>query len=535
MKKISGLLLLAFSLIAGNALAQGTQISSSQIRDSAVTTQKLADGAVTNSKVGAGAIANLNFSSLTGDRLSYTKINFTGMPPSSVNAESPLIFTSPLIRSVNTIHLGTVPYTSVDFTGAVPSLIGAENPLTFNTPLSRSTNAINFGGVGIDGWFYTEQYNNFTHNNYTHWTVNYDMEGYITTNFPYSDFQHYNLWSWLVVGAGTFTSSTTRLIASFTADLRLTNTDAGPITDAAAINAQAYSDNTANSGVTNLYGVRVRVGNGNTSRSITNISGVYVRAPYEANSAPVGHMYGIYLEDQFVAGTAAGETYQLFSTGKGKTRFKVTDAGVTPLQVQLASTPSANSFEILDSTGTPLTYFDNTGKFVGGVIGNVTGDVQISNNKLTNGGLTAAIEAKVETVVSKYTWANTNIVACGANLTCDITVATLPAKTIVKRVLLVVTGTAANIGTLTGAIGTTATTYTDYVVASDLKVASNTVYGDTLAELGTALQDYLGNLPNYAATTVVKFHLIATDGGSNKLADVTGSSGAIYIETLQLP
>src|ERR1035438_6655504 len=93
MKKLISLL--AFLVFANTALAQGTQISGSQIRD----------GAIDNSKVASDAL---------------------------------------------------IAFTKIDFTGATNTLIGAENPLTFNTPLSRTSNAISLtlvdiahGGLGM--------------------------------------------------------------------------------------------------------------------------------------------------------------------------------------------------------------------------------------------------------------------------------------------------------------------------------------------------------------------------------------------------
>jgi hypothetical protein len=524
MKKILGVFTLALMLISGRVLAQGTQISGSQIKDGAITTSKIADGAVTAPKFTLGIITNTHVAANAA--IAYTKINFAGATPTLIGAENPLTFNTPLSRSVNAISISNIPYTLINFSGAGPGIVGAENPLTFGTPLVRTDDSIDFGGVGNDGWFYLEQYNNFTHNLYTNFTSNYEFDGYMNQAFPGTDFWHYNIYSYSEF-SGTNSIASTGGIGGIAAELHVGATNAGPLNKAIGMNILALAQ--GGSVVTNIFGLRTTVGNNNTSATVDNLYGVYIRTPENANNAPIGSTYGLYIEDQLVSGTTASQTFQIFSTGKSPVRFKVTDNGVVPLQVQLNSAPTANAFEVLASNGTDkLAYITGAG----GVVGTT---LHATSNKLTNGSLTAADEALVGTVISKYTWANTNIVACGAVLTCDISLVTLPAKTIVKRVLLVVTGQAAGIGTLTGAVGITSATYTDYILDSNLEVSANTIYGDLLAELGTKLQDYLGDLPSYTATTAVKIHLIATDGGAATLVDVTGSTGVIYIETLQLP
>jgi hypothetical protein len=90
MKKIRvEIVLLLATLLASPLFGQGTQISGSQIKD----------GAITNAKISASAL------------IDYTKINFTLMPPSIVNAENPLTFNTPLSRTSNTISLTFVPVT----------------------------------------------------------------------------------------------------------------------------------------------------------------------------------------------------------------------------------------------------------------------------------------------------------------------------------------------------------------------------------------------------------------------------------------
>lgn len=87
-----------------------------------------------------------------------------------------------------------------------------------------------------------------------------------------------------------------------------------------------------------------------------------------------------------------------------------------------------------------------------------------------------------------------------------------------------------DLATLTLAVGRTGAAYIDYIKASSIMAAANTVYGATSGDRGTNLTGY--DLPNIGATAQIKVHLIAT--GTN-LANVTGSSGTIYLETEMLP
>lgn len=204
------------------------------------------------------------------------------------------------------------------------------------------------------------------------------------------------------------------------------------------------------------------------------------------------------------------------------------DADVHPIWVANAATGQT----VKASSGN-LTYHPSTQVLTNGGT-TVSGNLVLNDPKLTTGTL-ASVNGIVSTIVTKYTWNNANVVACGSNLTCDITAGTIPANYIVKRVLMVVLNPAANIGTLTVSLGITAASYDDYILASDIKASANTIYGDLLAELGASMQDYLGNIPSLTGATALKIHLIATDGGANTLADVTGSSGVIFIETMKLP
>ena len=131
--------------------------------------------------------------------------------------------------------------------------------------------------------------------------------------------------------------------------------------------------------------------------------------------------------------------------------------------------------------------------------------------------------------VTKFTWANADVVALGAVLSGELTVVTLAAKTFVRNAYIVITGQGAGVTTLTVSVGRAAAAYVDYIAAGDAKAAVNTVYGDTAGERGANLTGY--DLPSYTGTTVVKAQFVAT--GAN-LDQVTGSTGTIYLETITL-
>lgn len=158
------------------------------------------------------------------------------------------------------------------------------------------------------------------------------------------------------------------------------------------------------------------------------------------------------------------------------------------------------------------------------------GDVQVEASALTTATMTATNSALARVAVHRYSWTNAMVTALGAATSGDITVATLPAKTVVTNAYVVITGAAAGPATVTVSVGRTGATYIDYVVESDAKAAANTVYGDASAERGTNLTGY--DLPSYTGTTNVVAHFISS--GAN-LNTVTGSTGTIFLETYTLP
>jgi hypothetical protein len=160
-----------------------------------------------------------------------------------------------------------------------------------------------------------------------------------------------------------------------------------------------------------------------------------------------------------------------------------------------------------------------------------------TGSSITAGTMTVGYGARSLAVWHKYSWTNAMVAALTGTAD-DITVGTLPAKTLARRAFIVITGQGVQgAGTYTVAVGTVATTYLDYVKAGDAKAAVGTMYGDAAAEVGTALYEgtnhtYLDHLPSMSTTTAVKAHFIAV--GAN-LSTVTASTGDVYIETLTLP
>lgn len=159
------------------------------------------------------------------------------------------------------------------------------------------------------------------------------------------------------------------------------------------------------------------------------------------------------------------------------------------------------------------------------------GDIQASQSLLTAGTMTYTSQALARRAVHRFDWTGTMIAALGAVTSGDITICTLPARTVVVNAYIVITAQAADPGDLTMAIGRTGALYVDYIGNSDLLAATNTVYGDAVGERGANLTGY--DLPSFTGTTAVKAHLITTLG---VLSDTSvNSGGSIYLETATLP
>lgn len=128
----------------------------------------------------------------------------------------------------------------------------------------------------------------------------------------------------------------------------------------------------------------------------------------------------------------------------------------------------------------------------------------------------------------KYQWTNATIVAGAGGLTLDATVGTIPAKSQPLSAYVIVDGQATfAAGTLKAGLGVAGTTYVDWIVSSDIKAAAGTVYGDAAAERGTDMA-----IKFYTTAQTVKSQFIA---GAGDLANVTGSSGTIYVTYMVFP
>lgn len=150
---------------------------------------------------------------------------------------------------------------------------------------------------------------------------------------------------------------------------------------------------------------------------------------------------------------------------------------------------------------------------------------------LTAGALTPSPVTLVASNPKKFSWSNA-MVAGIAGTSGNLLICTLPAKTMVKKAWIVITGQAAGTTTLTVSAGRTGAAYIDYLVAKNAKVAANTVYGQIVAELGANLTALTGDLPSLSATTDINLQFVSS---IENLSNVTGSSGDIYLETLLIP
>lgn len=131
----------------------------------------------------------------------------------------------------------------------------------------------------------------------------------------------------------------------------------------------------------------------------------------------------------------------------------------------------------------------------------------------------------------KYSWTNAQIVVGGTGGTSyNLPIGTLPAKSrVVATYLTVETQATFAAGTLTGSVGVAGTAYADWIVASDLKAAAATVYGDAAAERGATNID--GQL-YYATAKSIYLQVLA---GAGDLANVTASTGTVTVEYVTYP
>ena len=158
-------------------------------------------------------------------------------------------------------------------------------------------------------------------------------------------------------------------------------------------------------------------------------------------------------------------------------------------------------------------------------------------------GLTVNNAGELRQAVYKITAASTAFV-CAAT-TCDVTLATLPAKTFVSHALadIVTTFACASVctsSTLSIIVGKTAGG-NQYLVSFDADAAA-AQFGDTAAELGASLTEAtipttIGDLASWSATTAVTLRLTSGTGniGNGTVTNLSQGSVTVYLTALILP
>lgn len=208
-------------------------------------------------------------------------------------------------------------------------------------------------------------------------------------------------------------------------------------------------------------------------------------------------------------------------TGRTTSRFGVAIGGYSEL---LSS--AGNGLLIGTSGAVPVKIGTNATTIIN--LDNLN-NMQLPILAVTAGTMTGTYEAVVSGVRTCRTWTNAQVAALSGTAG-DIAWGTLPAKTEVRDVKVIITGAAVGPTTVTVSVGRTSASYIDYTVASDAKAAANTVYGDTSGERGTNLTGY--DLPSYTGTTLINAHFISTVAN---LSTTTGSTGVVCITTDKLP
>lgn len=150
---------------------------------------------------------------------------------------------------------------------------------------------------------------------------------------------------------------------------------------------------------------------------------------------------------------------------------------------------------------------------------------------LTAGTLTRSVSSELRSAIHKFSWTNA-MVAALSGTTNNLTVCTLPAKTIVKKAVVIITGQAATLTAVTVSLGRVSAGFIDYIVASNAKAAASTIYGDAIGEVGTGLSAILGDIPSLSGTTDVKLQFVSA---IEDLSTITASAGDVILETVLYP
>ena len=289
----------------------------------------------------------------------------------------------------------------------------------------------------------------------------------------------------------------------------------------------------------------------------------------------------------FGLGTATPKTWLTYTSGG--TVLQATSAGVTEIAVA-GTTPSFNIIEtdgtvdhrvtqivyessILKfrdrlndgSTGTQWMSWDNpndtltigsaavTGvSYISGLGNHTFSDGEMLNSEaaITAGsgtGVTVNVTAGLRETVYKVTVSSTNCIA--AATTCDLTIATLPAKTILRQVFADLTTSYAcaatcTTATLSGAFGTSAGG-TELLASMDLDAAA-ALFGDADAELGTSMNAAAvtangamnsGVLFSWTGTTTLTYRITSAVGNLGTGAATNLSQGTVtfYLVAIRMP
>jgi hypothetical protein len=151
--------------------------------------------------------------------------------------------------------------------------------------------------------------------------------------------------------------------------------------------------------------------------------------------------------------------------------------------------------------------------------------------RLTPGTMAQELQSQPRTFMSSYTWTNAQVVALGAGLTGDITVATFPAKTVVKNAYVVINGAAVTGKYATGTITMSGVSVADQTFTVGAQTftwkAARTGLGEVTigasstaacANIVTALTADLATVTSVCVGSVVTITAAAAGTGGNALA-----------------
>lgn len=209
----------------------------------------------------------------------------------------------------------------------------------------------------------------------------------------------------------------------------------------------------------------------------------------------------------------------------------------------------ANLINNLRVIGSILFDADNTDS-IGATGANRPASLFLASPAITVGsgtGVTVNNSGEVRTLVYKVTVTYANCVANGT--TCDLTIATLPAKAFLRRVLADLTApyvcaATCTTATLSGTLGSSAGG-AQFLASFDADAAA-ALFGDADAELGTAVNAaaraangalFDGVLGSWSATTTVSYRVTSAAGnlGNGTVTNLNAGSVTFYLVTDVMP